>query len=175
MKETRIIQIIISATAAVTLLLIAFGNSILWVYEMAIYYPYINVFIRSDHGGFGRRFVIFVWALAIIMLLSVVFTWINKKLFSLLTTAMCAGIGIYQIIVLIRSIVLSYQIQLNDFLFLLFPIVIAVLSIILVENAISHEKYIRNEKKYAVYEALYQEGKITEDELKDKRKEIFGW
>ena len=135
MKKIRIIQVAITAAAAIVLLLIAFGKSVLYLpYGAgAIEYPYIDALIKSDHGGFKETFVTFLWLLAVAMLLSVVFTWIKKKVFSLLTAIICAGISIYDIIRLV-SVKSSQGIEFNEWLFLLFPIIIVILSLVLFKN-----------------------------------------
>ena len=140
MKKIRIIQVIISVIAAIVLLVIAFGKSVLYLPfgSGAIEYPYINALIKSDHGGFRENFVTFLWLLLITMLLSVVFTWIKKKIFSLLTTAICTGIAVYDIIMLVR-VKSSQGNELNDWLFLLFPIIIAIMSLVLVRNLKQNE------------------------------------
>ena len=141
MKKIRIIQVAITAAAAIVLLLIAFGKSVLYLpYGAgAIEYPYIDALIKSDHGGFKETFVTFLWLLAVAMLLSVVFTWIKKKVFSLLTAIICAGISIYDIIRLV-SAKSSQGIEFNEWLFLLFPIIIAILSLVLFKNIKQYEE-----------------------------------
>ena len=135
MKNIRIIQVAITTAVAIVLLLIALGKSVLYLPfgTGAIEYPYIDAFIKSDHGGFREAFVTYLWLLAIAMLLSVVFTWIKKKVFSLLTAIICAGISIYDIIRLV-SVKSSQGIEFNEWLFLLFPIIIVILSLVLFKN-----------------------------------------